>query len=675
MIHLIGIVLMTTGIAAGNINWSKLKHLKRNKKALAGTKPSTIAPPHSVQLPVTIEEVNPKAPKQPSLVLSTGVMGLAVIAQTQFPVLLPASLLLIGYLSAHIFRDALTAVFKEKRIRVDILDASVIFLCILFGQIGVAAFMVWVLDLADLLLEKSRRRSQQYITNIFGEQGRHAWLLVNGQEIQVAVKDLQKGDIIVVTTGEQIPIDGTVVHGEAMIDQHSLTGESAPVEKREGDKVFATTVLVAGKIQVEVQETGEHTLASKIIHIIHEASEFKVELQSVGEKLADRMVVPTLSLGALGYLTTGPAALLAIINADFGTGIRIAAPTALLTSLGVAAKNGVLIKDSKVFEILKDIDVVLFDKTGTLTHEVPTIAQIISSDSQYSEEQILLYTAIAEQKFTHPIANAILECAKQRELTLPPHDESKYYVGFGIEVMVHHDLVKVGSSYYMEREGIVIPPIIQAHLQESRSRGNTAILTAINQQVAGMIELKTTIRKEAIRVISHIRQRGIKEIVLISGDHEAPTSQLANQLGMDRYFAGVLPHEKANYVKLLQKEGKKVMMVGDGINDSAALSYADISVSLQGASTVAVDVADVVFMDGNLEKFDFLFGVSEALQRNVQRSFMFIAVPNTICIAGALLGFFGLPASLVLNNGFNMIAVMNGAIPYQIEDQTARDKP
>ncbi len=687
MIHLPGIVIVLTGVAIANQNWQKITKMTNLKKVFPNLE-GDMTPHSEIQVrldsPSTTNQLliaanSFRKPKPESadqsivpestrgqyrFALSTGTMGIAIIAQIGVIWLIPVSLLSIGYLSANILKNMFIAIFKEKKIRVDILDTIGFSLCLLFGQIGAAAFMIWVLDLANLLLEKTTRKSRKYLTEIFGEQVRFTWLLVDGQEIQFPVKDLQQDDVIVVSTSEPVPIDGIIIEGEAMIDQQSLTGEATPVEKREGDKVFAMTVLIAGKIKVKVQETGEGTLASKVIQVINEASGHKVKLQSLGEKIADKMVLPTLGLGTLGYAITGPNALLAIVNADYGTGIRVAAPIALLASLGTAAKNGVLIKDNKVFEILKNIDVVLFDKTGTLTHEVPIVSNIIPAYHTYDQKKILLYTATAEQKFSHPIANAILHKAKQQQMVLPSHDESHYYVGLGIEVLIDNDLVKVGSSRYMELEGITIPTIIQNALQKTRQCGNTAILTAINNQIAGMIELQSSVRNEAAQVINYLKHQGIKEIALISGDHEAPTKELSRQLGINRYFAGVLPHEKANYVKMLQAEGKKVMMVGDGINDSAALSYADIGVSLKGASTIAVDVADVIFMDGSLNKFGYLFEISNTLNQNVTRSFYLIAVPNTVCIIGALMGVFGLSSSLVLNNGFNLIAALNGTLPY-----------
>jgi Cu2+-exporting ATPase len=667
MIHLVGILYMASGVGLGYYadRRKDRRAISRLKLKLPGKRDGTKALGDGRSDNVAQEPQADETSASHRFALSTGMMGLSVAAQFTAPALIPVALLGMGYLSRGIFKEAGTALFVDKRIKVDILDAVVVSLTVLFRQIAAAGFMIWVLDVADLLLEKTRDRSERFITDIFGTQPRYAWLLRDGQEIETAIAELQKGDVIVVNTGEQIPVDGTVVEGSAMIDQHSLTGEAAPVERHQGDQVYAMTVLVAGKIQIEVQETGADTLAYKIVQIINDAAGFKVDLQSTGERIADNMVMPTLGLGTLGYFTAGPGGMLAIINADYGTGIRVAAPISLLAVLGRSAQHGVLIKDSQVFEQLKDIDAVLFDKTGTLTYDVPTVASVVPAGEKFAIEKIVRFAAAAEQKFSHPIARAILNKAEEMGLSLPGHDESKYHVGLGIEVHVEHESVKVGSARYMEQEGIELTRVIAEALEASRRRGHSAILIAIDGEMAGLIELKAAVRDEAVEIMSYLRQRGVKEIVLISGDHEAPTRDLADHLGIDRYFGGVLPHEKADYVRLLQSEGKRVMMVGDGINDSAALSLADIAVSLQGASTIAIDVADVVFMDGDLKKFDYLFEVTDKLHNNVRRSFALIAIPNTVCILGGLTGYFGLAASLVLNNGFNLISAVNAAWVYQ----------
>ncbi|MEM7539354.1 MAG: heavy metal translocating P-type ATPase [Chloroflexota bacterium] len=597
------------------------------------------------------------------LIASTVSLGLTSGALVGLPWLVPFGVLSTGVLAAPIFEESYQALVKEKKIKVDILDSTVIALCMIFGQVAAGAFMVWILHVADLLLDSTTRKSHDYLTTVFGEQVREAWLWVDDTAIQVAVEDLKKGDRIIINTGEQIPVDGMVIDGDAMVDQQSLTGESVPAEKRVGDQVFAMTVIVAGKIIVEVVETGDNTLAAKIVQIIKDTAEHKVRLQSLGEKRADQMVIPTLALGAMSYALKGSSALLATINADFGTGIRVAAPIALMASLGNAAREGILVKDSQVLEHLLDVDVVIFDKTGTLTHDVPKVSRIITVDEQIDPDQVLRYTATAEQQFSHPIASAILQKAEERNLMLAPLDDSQYHVGFGIVVTIEETVVKVGSIRYMERENIDVPDSIQNALTDAHELGNSAILVAFDGKMVGLIEMQSTPRDEAVRVVEFLKTSYIDNILLISGDHEMPTRSLAGQLGIEQFHAGVLPHEKADYVRHYQERGHKVMMVGDGINDSAALSLADISVSLQGASTIAVDVADVIFMDGSLKKFEYLFEVSKRLNRNVQRSFLMIAIPNTICIAGAMTGVFGLYSSLVLNNGFNFLAAANGTLP------------
>ena len=655
MIHLPGILLVVAGSAVADRGWITVEKLTTPfKKLISATKASSVKPnvdtdhteikkpkAHSTHgselqehtMPLTV--VSGSEENLYHLALSTGTMGIALAAQFGITMLTPLALFFTGYIAAHIFRKALHALFKEKHIRVDILDAIVISLCLLFGQIGVAAFMVWILDLVDLLLEKTTQKSRQYLTEIFGEQARYTWLLVDDQEIQFPIKDLREDDIIVVSTGEQVPIDGVIVAGEAMIDQQVLTGEATAVEKRQGDKVFAMTILVAGKIRVKVQETGKETLAAKIIQIVNEASDYKVELQSVGEKIADKMVLPTLGLGTLGYVVTGPNALLAIINSDYGTGIRVAAPIALLASLGVAAKHGVLIKDGKVFELLKDIDVVLFDKTGTLTHEIPVVSEVIAANHIHDPDKVLLYAAAAEQKFSHPIANALLKKAKQQKMVLPEQDESHYHVGLGIEVLIHGDLVKVGSSRYMELESIPIPMTIQSGLQQARARGQTAILVAVNNQIAGMIELQSQIREEASGVIAYLKQKG-KHIALISGDHDAPTRELAHQLGVDRYFAGVLPHEKADYVKALHKEGKKVMMVGDGINDAPALAQAHVGIAIGTGTDIAMETADVTLIRGDLRAVVQAITLSKATMRIIKQNLFWAFGYNVLLVPIAM---------------------------------------
>ena len=599
------------------------------------------------------------------IALSSANLVLAGVA-TAVPVLVPLAMATTVVVSIPTFVRALHALFVRREIKVDILDATVIGIGLGFGFVFAGALLVWIVDIGYTILNVTSKTSHQLLAKVFGKQTRRAWLLVDGQEVECKVSDLKKGDLIVVSTGEQVPVDGVVVEGDAMVDQHALTGESAPVEKTSGDSVFAMTLAIAVKIVVRVTETGENTNAAKIVSIIEHSMEHKVRLQSQAERFADLAVVPTLMLGGAGWGFVGPDAMLAIINADYGTGIRVAGPTALLASLALAAKNGIIIKNANVLESLCQMDAVIFDKTGTLTQETPVVGTIICCDgAAFNEEKILAYVACAERRFSHPIAKAILQRAAELNLQLPPIDESQYHVGFGIDVQVNGDALKVGSMRYMQREDIAIPASVSSRLEDIHKEGRSAVFAAVNGRLTGVIELQASSRPEAYPIIKALREkRGIQEIYLISGDHQAATRALAERLGISNYFAEVLPQDKAQYVKMLQAKGLKVAMVGDGINDSVALSQANYSISLRGAADIATDIADVVFVEGNLAKFDMLFQISDNLRKNVRRSFGLIVVPNTLCILGAFTGLVGLGTSLVLNNGFNTIATINGLSLY-----------
>ncbi len=608
-----------------------------------------------------------------NMAASCGALGLSAVALA-VPALGTAAIVGTLAASGHIFWSAGQSLLVDREIKVDILDAVVISLSLAFGYTIAGAFMVWIVDVGDVLLDSSEKASTQMLSQVFGRQVRKTRRLEGGEEVDVLVSDLEVGDVIVTKTGEQIPVDGEVAFGDAMVDQHVLTGEFAPVERSAGEGVFAMTVVMAGKVAVKVGKTGADTQASQIVGIIEHSVEHKVRMVTMSENFADRMVVPTLALGGIGAATQGTGAMLAVVNADFGTGTRIAGPLAMLTALSTAARNGIVIKNGSVLESIHLLDAVVFDKTGTLTQEVPKVGRVIAADPAFSEDQVLAYVACAEQRLSHPIARAVLARAAELGLELPEVADSDYHLGFGVDVTINGDRLKVGSRRFIEGEGVEINGRLGEQLEEIYGRGSSATFAALNGSLIGIIELEANPRPEAERIIQHLRDRGLKKIYLISGDQEIPTRALAERLGIDDYFAEVLPEEKAKYVKKLQGQGLKVGMVGDGINDSVALSQADYSISLRGGADVAADVADVVFMDGNLAKFDVLLDISEKLRENVKRSLVLTVVPNSICIVGALSGVLGFGASLLLNNIFNMVAAFNGMMPiYALKEETERD--
>jgi P-type E1-E2 ATPase len=432
--------------------------------------------------------------------------------------------------------------------------------------------------------------------------------------------------------------------------------------------------MLAGKIQVAVTSAGAETTSAKLARILNDTAGYKLRSQSQGEELADKAVVPTLAVAGLGLGTIGLNGATAIINCDLGTGIRMAAPLGMLTSLTLCAQHGILVKDGRALELMRKVDTFLFDKTGTLTRERPEVGRILTFGS-YSELQILQWAAAAENKFSHPIAQAILAKFKSLNLPMAKTDESQYRVGYGITVSVDGHTVRVGSVRFMKHEGISLPSELGEELERVHDDGDSLILVAVDHALGGAIELRAANRPEVPDVINGLRERGAKHLAIISGDHERPTRKLAEKLGMDRYFSEVLPQDKAKYVELLQKEGRTVCFVGDGINDSIALKKANVSISLRGASTIATDTAQVVFMEEGLTKLMRLRDISRELQRNIDRSWGLILIPNIICISGAFLAGFGVMHSMVFNQIGAVFALLNGLLPLRkvAEAQAEKD--
>ena len=440
--------------------------------ALAGaTQPATLDP-LDVHLPIC-----------------TASIPLAAYSQFMAPALLPAAALLYAYTSIPTLKEARRVFVEEKRIGVDALDAVVMVGCLGTMSIFPGAVCCWCLSFGRFLVKQSRDRSQQLMLSAFGKQPRYVWLCRDGIEVQVPAEKLEKGDVIAVYTGEVVPVDGHVVEGMAVIDQHALTGESTPAEKGVGDRVFASTLLVGGEIKVTVEMSGSETASAKIGRILSDTAGYKMVSQHKGERLADRAVLPTLGVGALGMATMGPIGAVAVLNSDLGTGIRMAAPLAMLSSLTLCASKGILVKDGRALEMMNQVDTVLFDKTGTLTRERPEVGRIIAS-AGWDSNQILAFAAAAERKFHHPIALAILHKAKELGLALPTTDETQYKVGYGISVQIGGRTVRVGSERFLHSEGIEISPEVRQALAEAHLEGHTMVMVAVDDRLGGALELR-----------------------------------------------------------------------------------------------------------------------------------------------------------------------------------------
>ncbi|MCP4108051.1 MAG: heavy metal translocating P-type ATPase [Desulfobacteraceae bacterium] len=573
-------------------------------------------------------------------------MGIAGICKLFYPGWLVITIPFSLYLSLRHYKKAYVSIFKEHRINISVSDSLLITGCLLANFLFAAALGIFLFAVSLKLLSKTKESSQKKLINVFSRHPRSVWILSEGVEIEIPFEKLQTGDIFVVNAGEIIPADGVITKGMGSIDQQALTGESQPAEKGIREQVLASTVLLSGRIYVQAEKAGQETVAVKIGEILNHTVDYKTLLESKTEQIVDHAVLPILILSALAYPAAGMSGSLAILASNPGYNMRVVSPLNTLNWINLLSRNNILIKDGRALERLPKVDTVIFDKTGTLTLEQPCVSRIYSCNG-FSEETLLIYAAAAEYRQTHPIAKAILAAAEERKLNLPDIEDNFYEVGYGIRGILNDQMVRVGSERFMEMEDIAIPDDIRAIRETSAKEGNSLVMVAVDDKIAGSVELQPTIRIETKEIGAQFRHLGISTYI-ISGDHEHPTQTLARKLGIDHYFAETLPEQKAEIVKQLQKDGKKVCFVGDGINDALALREADVSVSLRGATTAAIDTAHIILMDGNMANLIHLFDVSKHFESDQRKNLMITAIPAIISIGGVFLFHFGIYAAILL---------------------------
>jgi heavy metal translocating P-type ATPase len=614
------------------------------------------------------QESNAEALLNHYLLISSSSLLIGVVGALVLPPLQLLALPGLLYATIPIWQEAYNVLVNERRFRMVCVDAIGIPIALTLGYFTGAALLFTLHFGAKKLLLQTQDRSKKNLTNLVGEQPRSVWVLTQdginaGVEVEIPFEKLQVGDIIVINAGEVLPVDGVIVQGYATIDERTLTGEAQPAEKSVGAQVFAATLILRGKLQVAVKTAGNETVAAQIGMILLRTTDFKSSVQLRGEVLGDQAALPLLLLSGLAFLTVGPVASLAVFNAPLINTIRLTSPLSVIGFLQQALHRGILVKDGRALELLSEVDTIVFDKTGTLTQEQPHV-RAVHLCSTLDENDLILLAAAAEQRQTHPIANAILAEAHRRRLSLPAVDDIAYEVGYGLVVHLADRRVQLGSQHFMELSQITIPPEISLIQQQCHHRGDALVYVAVNGKLAGALELQPTVRPESAAIVAELKQRGFATYI-ISGDRTEPTRKLAEQLGIDHYFAETLPEAKADLIEQLQREGKKVCYVGDGINDSIALKKANVPVSLSGATNIAIDTAQVVLMDGALTGLIPLLDIATALDRNMQRNVLISLLSSTVCIGGAFFLHFGLYSAITLCNLSLLAGIVNATGPFR----------
>ena len=555
---------------------------------------------------------------------------------------------------------------RQGEISIDLLDVAATFAALATGRPTTAAFVIWMVGVGDLLLDISSNKARSALSMLMQRREQEALrLLSDGRVDAVPVGDLHVGDHFIVHTGHGIAADGRVVSGLAEVDEKALTGESHLLSKTKGDPVFASTVVVEGQVVVEVQSSGKNTEAARIERILNTVGSKPLTLQRDALALASKLVLPTFGVAWLAAaLASDVTRAVCVLITDFGTGIRIAVPTSTLTAMALAAREGVLVKGAQYLERLSKADVIVFDKTGTLTSGVPEVVEVVTA-SGVTESALIKWCASAEAPHDHPVARALKGYAKEHGIrtVAPDPGSDEYAVGLGLSARVRGRRVRVGRATWMESQRLDIGRSLKRHLTRFKRARISSLCVAVEERVVGVVGYSDCTRPESAAIVRALRDGGRRKVVLLSGDSPEVVTSVARALGIDEAGGGLLPEEKAAYVRKMRAAGCVVAMVGDGINDAPALASADVGISIAGSTDVALETADVVLLDGGLARLEKAFRIGDRAMTSVRQNLGVIIVPNAIAIALGACGFITPPIAAIINNGATMLAVLMGTVP------------
>ena len=558
----------------------------------------------------------------------------------------------------------------QGKIEVPVLDATAIGVSMLRGDYGTAGSVMFLLGVGELLEEWTHKKSVGDLARSMSLNVGKVWLKKDGQEILVPSEKIVAGDEIVVHMGNLIPFDGEVSNGEGMVNQASLTGESVPVRRTLGSVVYAGTVLEEGELTILVKQTGGSSRYEKITAMIEESEKLKSGLESKAEHLADRLVPYSLGGTALTYLLTRNATkALSILMVDFSCALKLAMPISVLSAIREANQHKITVKGGKFLEAVAEADTIVFDKTGTLTKAQPTVAEVVSFSETKSPDELLRIAACLEEHFPHSMAKAVVDAAKEKHLDHEEmHSKVEYIVAHGISTTINGEKAIIGSYHFVfeDENSIILEGMEEKfrHLPEEYSH----LYLALEGVLAAVICIEDPLRPEAAEIIRQLKKAGLKKIVMMTGDSERTAKAIAKKVGVDEYYAEVLPEDKANFVEKEKAEGRKVIMIGDGINDSPALSAADVGIAISEGAEIAREIADITVAADDLAEILVLRMLSNRLMKRIHKNYRFIVTFNAGLI---LLGVGGIlqPTTSALLHNTSTIAISLHSMTNLLEEK------
>ncbi len=566
-------------------------------------------------------------------------------------------------------------VFIRKGIKVEVLDALAVGLAATRGEHYTANITNLLLALGEFLERTTERQSNQLLRRLLRPDPATAWVERHGELIQVPGDEVCVDEIVAVGVGERIPVDGRVVTGAALVNQAAITGEDVPVRKEAPKRVVSGSVLVEGRLRIQATQVGADTTTALVSRFIQESLSKRSQTQRLADELADKRVYLTLVTGGLVYAFTRDLTRLeSVFLVDYSCALKLGTPVAFKSGMYRAATQGLLMKGGDAIEHLAEVDTMVFDKTGTLTHSELLVTDVeVLSPQHCSQEALLALVASVEEHASHPVAKAVVDAARERDLQHITHGEVDYLVAHGMSAEVEDRRIVIGSRHYLEEHEGVRFTQHQARIERLQNEGKTLLYVGNQGNLIGLLALRDTLRHEAVDALGWLRALGVNKLIMITGDRKQKAEALASELGLDEVYAEMQPEEKASIIETLQKRGRKVAFVGDGVNDGPALATADVGIAMPRGAEIARATADIVLLDDRLMAVAAAREIAQHTMGLIQTNFNLAVGINTGILAGAVLGWLSPVSSAILHNGTTIGILLNALTGANLSSQSIEE--
>ena len=568
-------------------------------------------------------------------------------------------------LAMPVLKNGINSLIKNKRPNADTLSSSAIISSILLGKESAALTIMFLEEVSELLTVYTMEKTRGAIKDMLSVGENYVWKEISEDNVKrVPIEEIQKDDIIVVQTGEKISVDGKIIRGEALIDQSSITGEYMPIKKSVGDDVYAGTIVKNGNISIIAEKVGDDRTVSRIIKLVEDANSNKADIQNYADTFSAQLIPLNFILAGIVYASTrNITKAMSMLVIDYSCGIRLSTAVAFSAAINTAAKNGILVKGSNFIEELSKAETVIFDKTGTITEGKPKVQSIEVFDNSISENEMIGLAGAAEEQSSHPLATAIMSEIKDRGIEIPKHNKIKTVVSRGVETKVgkgkEAKTIRVGSKKYMLENNIDLTLATEAE-RGIISRSEIGLYVSQDEKIIGLIGVSDPPRENIKKAINRLRNYGVDDIVLLTGDLRQQAETIASRMSIDRYESELLPEDKAKNILKFQSKGSNVIMIGDGVNDAPALSYANVGVALGSTRTdVAMEAADITITQDNPLLVPGVIGLSKSTVKTIKENFAMVIGLNTFALVLGATGILAPIYASVLHNSTTILVVMN----------------